>query len=710
MASSSSIIAPIEALAKVEKPKGRKVSFHGDPLEAEPQIKGKNTLEKSILNILNGPKDSINRLAFETDPNLINTYQSVYKAKQRLIPDYILKRIIIQDDLVSAIVRARETHVSSFGRPRVDRHEPGFVIETNPGVIDRYNKTQKQELAERIQRAVTLFSTCGSTEGVKTKDMLSFSDYLMLTTRNAVGLGRTATEIIYTTDPQTKEKTFHSFRPTDAGTIFKATPQKSAEDAVRAQALNILQRMKNEKLIPERYQKDEYEWIQVIDSQAIQAFTDQEMIVRNFYPVLDVELDGYPVTPIDTMISAVTTHINITSHNKIYFQTGRAARGMLVFKSDDIDETTISRVKQEFNARINSVNNAWRMPVFGVSTTDEVTWQPIDNGSRDAEFQYLTDQNARIILSAFQMSPDELPGWGYLSRGTNNQALSESNNEYRLEAGRDIGIRPLLAQFEDFINSHLLPLIDKKLSTLCRLKLKGLDAETEEKETVGLIQVMPVHMTTDQVLEKVEKKPIGKEFGGEFLLNPQWQAIIDKYIPVGQIVEKFFGVEGASKDPNLQYLRDPFWFQFQQLQQAQQQMQQQAQAQQQQAAAGGPPGGGEGGGDDGGGEGGGDDKAPAGGEEGDAPGQQEQTPTDASEQPTEAGAPPQQPDQGQDLTRSIDQAIGLLTKSESSLPRSKQKLLAQHRQTLQHFQRGLADETRLATKEILAVVEQHKKR
>lgn len=27
------------------------------------------------------------------------------------------------------------------------------------------------------------------------------------------------------------------------------------------------------------------------------------------------------------------------------------------------------------------------------------------------EFQYLSDTNARVILSAFQMSPEELPGY-----------------------------------------------------------------------------------------------------------------------------------------------------------------------------------------------------------------------------------------------------------------------------------------------------------
>src|SRR5579872_4144841 len=157
------------------------------------------------------------------------------------------------------------------------------------------------------------------------------------------------------------------------------------------------------------------------------------------------------------MLSAVTTHINITTHNKLYFQHGRAARGMLVIESADVNDQVIQTIRQQFNASINSVNNAWRMPVFGVTPGDKLTWQPIDSSQRDMEFQYLMDMNARVILSAFQMSPEELQGWTYLSRGTNNQALSESNNEYRLEAARDVGIRPLVKQLEDYVNDSSSP-------------------------------------------------------------------------------------------------------------------------------------------------------------------------------------------------------------------------------------------------------------
>lgn len=265
------------------------------------------------------------------------------------------------------------------------------------------------------------------------------------------------------------------------------------------------------------------------------------------------------------------------------------------------------------------------------------------------------------------MSPEELPGYAHLSRGTNNQALSESNNEYKLQAARDVGIKPLLKQWEDFLNASILPLFDENLSKLVSLHLMGLDAETAEKESVRIQQDMPVHMTYDEVLTKVEKDPVGREWGGEFPINPQWQQILDNHsgLMVGEIAAHFLGRPDLKDRPDLQYVRDPMWFQWQEFMFNKQQTEQQAQMAQQQAAQGGPPQQGQ----EGGGEG-----------------------------------EPAQKTEDSDLTRSIDQAIGLLTKSEKQLPESKRRILARHKTTVDNFMKGFDADVAEITAEIMKVV------
>ena len=698
---------------RMTKSEGRGGSKIRVDLDIEKQLKKqakdeeKPTLEKAIMKSLN-QQGEVERLAFEVDPLNSNRYASIYKMKTRLIPDKMLKRIAIQDDLVAAIIQARQNQMSAFGRPRPDRFSTGFIIEPRQYALEQLEKIKdpeekkvaKDEMQRRIAATTKRIMSCGD-DGLDlggVQDKLTFPQYISMSIRNAVLLGRLATEVLNKKGLD-GNPVFAGIRVIDAATIYRAEPQQEAAEQVRRTAARLMSQIKNEKIDPQRFERDEYAWIQVIDDRPVQAFTDKECLVHNFFPVPDIELDGYPVTPIDTVISAVTTHINITTHNKVYFQSGRATRGMLVIKSDDVDETIIQRVRQQFNAQINSVQNAWRMPVFGVGQQDEIQWQPIDasGGGRDMEFQYLTDMNARVIMSAFMMSPEELPGWSYLSRGTNNQSMSEGNNEYKLEAARDLGIRPLLAQFEDFLNQEILPLFDKGLSESCALKLVGLDSETAEKESVRIQQDMPVHMTFDEVLEKVEKKAIGKRLGGEYPLNPQYQAVLDKFVPVGFQLENFFGVEGAAQDEQWNYVRDPFWFQKQQLIQAQQQaqaqaQQQQAQAQQQQ-------------------QGGGDPNAQQ--QQQGAP--QEQSPTGEAAKPSQGqNATENQKSQAvaessasapSDLTRSIDQAIGLLSKSEAQLPPSKRLLLTKQKRLIAEFLKHSDDMMKASQKDILEIAE-----
>lgn len=657
--------APTEEMAKVEQPGA---------------WRHEGVLAKSVLNMLNGPDDSIERLAFERDPQRINEFAGIYRPKVQLIPDSLLKRMAIQDDLVAAVVHTRASHLSQFGRKQEDRHGKGFKLVVDENFEKSLNEQQKKSLQDRVDRAERMLLTCGHTEGWTAQDRCSFSEFLYMSTRNAVTVGRMGTEVINVPDTSNQQKRrFHSFRPVDAGTIYYAAPNKEANESIRKQALHLLEQLKNEKLKPEKFEHDEYAWVQVIEGRPLQAFDHEEMLVHNFYPTTDIELQGYPLTPMDCAISAITTHINISTHNRMYFQSGRAARGMLVIKSADVDPEVVAAVKQQFNASINGVNNAWRMPVFGIGPDDELSWQPIDSGGRDMEFQYLADSNARTILAAFQMSPEELPGYQHLTRGTNNQALSESNEEYKLTAARDVGIRPMIAKLEDHLNADILPLIDTELAKHVKLRLMGLDADTEEKESVRIQQDMSLHMTFDEILAKVEKSPLGRSKTGSLPLNPTVAQNIEKYMTFGQILEEFMGVEGASTNPELQWYQNPMWFQWTQMQMEMQQAQQQAQ-QPQGAPPGGaggqpPPG-------DGGGQGGG--------------------------QPA-----PQQDGHGGDLSSGLDQALevlgqsGSLGKSEKTLPAAKLRLKHRLAQTNKLIMDQWRAEAGKVVSDIASIVAQH---
>lgn len=511
-------------------------------------------------------------LAFTENPVPGDNYLGLTKSKRRLLPDEVLKQIRVQDHLIAAILRARGAHVSLFGHLRKDRFDIGVEVEIKKEFYKILTPEQFEKVTQRIKKFEQILLNCGHTEGLEQQDKTTLADFLDMQVRNGLTFGRHATEIIYdrTGAPDADGKyPFHRFRARDVGTIERVVRKgESVGNSLRMEAIQLLASLTGDKpdIDVSKLQEDQYAWIQKIDGLPRQAFTHDEMLVYNLYDSSDVEHNGYPVSPLDTVVSSVTTHISIDAYKKLYFQNGRATRGMLVIQSDEVDEQVLNGIKLQFNAAINNVSNSFRTPIFGMGKEDQVSWVSMaGEGAQDRDFQFMYDQVARNILSAFSISPDELPGYAHLSRGTNSQTLSESNNEFKLTAARDTGLRPLVLKFQTYFNQHLFPLIDPLLAQICEIKFAGLDAQSKEQESTRLQQDMPTHMSMDEVLHEVDKEGIGQSLGGKFPFNERWQLIVDKYLNVGDLKTRLFGDPSGSVDPMLRFKRDPFFLQYIQL-------------------------------------------------------------------------------------------------------------------------------------------------
>lgn len=626
-------------------------------------------LVKSIVNAISrSGGETVERLSFEIDPINSNAPHGLFYEKNGLVPDPLIKRIALTDDLVGSIANVRSNHLSSFGKPLEDRHDTGFRIEVSKDAVKGLTEAQKTDLALRIQKATKLLSTCGFSKNWDDDKKCTLSEFLFKSARNAVLFGRFATEIVWVDDNVGRKK-FYSFRASDPGTIYKLKPKNNQAEAIREQAFQMLQELTKKKLVPELYENDEYSYVQWVSGRALQVFTSKEMIVHNCYPVTDIELNGYPITPIDTAISAITTHINITTYNKLYFQNGRASRGMLVINSDDVDPSTLQDLKQQFNAAINSTSNAWRMPVIKVSKDDSIEWTPIDTQQKDAEFQYLSDATARVVMSAFQISPEEIPGYAHLSRATGGQTLSESNNEYKLEAARDVGIRPLISHFQDFLTSRILPLLDEEVAKYCVVKLYGLDSDSEQKEIELIERYLPLYGTWDEVMARTERPLLGKQWGGDFPHNETLQQILNQYFTVGQVKEHFFGHEGAAKDPRWDYLPNPFYFQNLQMIMAQQQMADQKKIAEEQLKM-----------------------------------QGDQNNKHQAKDVKDQGGDKEV----KKFSSGIDQLLGLLSKSETDLVESKKQLQEHHNQIVEKIMKEWHSESEKALAELADIIDKNK--
>jgi hypothetical protein len=535
-----------------------------DKMDAYGLAKGDSPYEYVLKAASGSAKKSPPRIAFTEDPVSSENWAGVYKSKRRLIPDSVLKHIRIQNHLIASILRARGNTMSMFGHIKADRFDIGIDVSIKKEFEPHIRPDQIERINQRIDGFKKILLNCGHESGLKQSEKMGLATYFYIQAQNGLTFGRHATEIVYKENPlRGGEKRFDRFRPVDAGTIYLPVRRGESADAVRQSGIKLLRDQKNNIQIEiEKLEGDEYAYVQAIDNVPRMAFTSDEMIVHHLFPSTDVELQGYAPTPIDTCITAVTTHLSIDAYNRLYFQNGRAAKGILVVNSEEIDQTTLNGIKQEFMASINNVSNSFRTPILGVGNEDRVSWLPVTSSAGDGEFAFLYENVSRTIMSAFNISPDELPGLSHLSRGTAQQSLSESSNQYKLTAQRDTGLRPLILSFQSFLNNDLFKVIDPELAQLCEITISGLDAESREQESVRLQQDSALHMSYDEVLRDVDKEIVGDLMGGGVPMNERYQLTADKYVPVGAFKDHFFKDGGASVvDPLLAYPRDAFWFQ-----------------------------------------------------------------------------------------------------------------------------------------------------
>lgn len=511
------------------------------------------------------------QISFGEDPNTSTSFSALYKTKVKLVPDSVIKDIRISDHLVACILRARGNTAASFGHLKKDRFDKGLKTKIKPDFEPHITSDQMPKVQERIKKFESFLMNCGHVENLKDNQKMSLSQFLYTQAQNAESFGRFATEFVYDTNDK-GEDVVTRFRPVDAGTIYHTygrAEMNSMGPSLRSSARSSLERISGEKVDMEKFFDAEYPYIQVVNNVPVQCFVDKEMSVFNMYPCSDIELNGYPVTPIDNVLGSITTHMNIITYNRLYFQNGRAAKGFVILKSDNSNEQMLNAMQQQYNATINGVGNSFKVPIFGIDKEDDVQWVPTMSSTGDAEFQFLYDQVARNILSSFNISPEEVPGYAHLAKGTSQQSLAESSSEYKLTAARDGGLRPFISKIEAFLNDIVMPRVDPELAQLCTISLEGLDQESREQESVRLQEDMPIHMTFDDVLSTVDKAEVGERMGGAFPFNQQYQNIINQHQTVGDIIAHFYGDPSAYVDPTLNYRRDPMFFQYlQMLQQA----------------------------------------------------------------------------------------------------------------------------------------------
>ena len=472
----------------------------------------------------------------------------LFRPKVGFITNNLLKVTARRAPAAAIIIAVRCNEVMSFCRPQANRFDSGYKVKPkNP---------QVQSDPEEIAQLEDFIQNCGNKDGRSPSDKLTFDQFGHMITSDFLRFGHAAIERTFDNDGN-----LAIIYPLSSGDIYYSN--KKIGDGAIHDSRNMWQKalQLEETGDQTRAPIDDIEYVQVLNNNVVEEFSHDELIFAKLNHETDTDLMGYCISPLERALSMVTAQMQVENHQRAFFTHGVASRGILVIQGD-MTPNQLRTLQSQWTQQTTGPLNAWRTPVL--AGIKGVQWVPLTAGNRDMEYANYQDHVLRTIHAAFVIDPEQT-GFGYLSKGTEQRSMGESSNEYKILQSQSKGLRPILSRIESIVNEEILPLYNKELSDKYEFAFVGLDAETREEENTRVQEEIQVHATVNEIRGQLEKEDV--PYGGNLILNPLLIQTLQSNMTKGMFMETYLGVEGASQDPNLQYISDPFFFQWLQFQQ-----------------------------------------------------------------------------------------------------------------------------------------------
>lgn len=510
-------------------------------------------------------KNDNNRIVFSTK-QIAKTNEGIEQKGWKRIHDHELKEIAQIDPYIAAIISTRCSQAFSVGQESDSKFDKGTrIIDINPLKRDDFNSQEefKKHAIIKSKQAKAILQwvlNCGTTDEAvldsayyqssdKTFKKCNFSEYLTAQIRNLLTFGRCATQIFR--NEETGEVLF--FRPAPVETIYHAYHDTK---------LNLTTR---EESSPQSHEELE-EWndldigekpiayVQRIESQNVNFFTEDNMKISYFQKQALFELNGYPLSPIEQAIYMVFIHQNTLGYLRNQFVKGIGSKGILTLTtadpSSELSPEELDGLRREFHNYVNRNDNSSTVPVFAGPLT--VNFVPLSTSPKDMEFLQVEEHVVRSLCSAMMISPQEM-GYGHLS--INQGGLTSANKQEDIVKGEERGLRTILDVIFQTVNDIAFDSFDKTNISF-KITYTGVGDDTKDTLLNRQISEMQTTATMNSLYADSEKKE-SIPIGGDIPLSSIFHANVAKYMFYGDFLEYFMKIKGASKKPEFRFIIDP---------------------------------------------------------------------------------------------------------------------------------------------------------
>jgi len=418
-----------------------------------------------------------------------NEFMNSFGFKDKPTPlSYDMLRGMSRTSIVNAIIRTRINQVAAFAEPQSDKYSVGYEIRkkrkiTEPDEPEDLSNTEKREIDEIYE----FLENGGQESGGWSFDDLD--TFMRKITRDSLTFDQMTFEIV-----RTKGNKLFEFFATDASTFRISDSYIDDEYKERG------------KVAKNGYYPS---YVQVYQNSVTEEYYPWELCfgVRN--PQTDVRLNGYGLSELEELVNTVTSLIWGEDYNKRFFKQGSAPKGILKV-SGNVDPAKLQGFKQEWNATMRGVQNAFKTPVL---EADKMEWIDLQRTNRDMEFSNWIEFLIKVTSAIFSIDPSEInfP----LTGGANQNYMFEGNNEARLKFSKDKGLSPLLKFIQKKINKYIVSQLNPKYEFV----FKGIDSTSPKEELELDEKAVKVFKTVNEIRQRRGHDPLE---GGDILLESNY--------------------------------------------------------------------------------------------------------------------------------------------------------------------------------------------
>jgi len=444
-------------------------------------------------------------------------YALGYKDRRYNLTYETLKRISSQLSIVAAIINTRIAQIASFAQPYRTTKSLGYIVRHKEA--ERLTSNSERRFIQQLEAFISGCGEPGRENPFTRIKRPKFEHFLKQIVRDTLTYDQLTVEVV----PRNNGIPFE-FRAVDASTIRIASPDRDSGTAFShsVHQRNLIPGMTGP--VPYRYgnmyigqqygqhmsPSDTVQYVQVINGQIENVYTDQELAFGIRNPRTDIYVQGYGFGELEQLVTIITSLLYAEEYNRRFFINGAHPKGILNFKGDNWTPDQLEAFKRQWVAQVAGAENAYKTPI---TQSEGLEWVNMQMTNQDMQFNIWIEYLLKVACGVFLIDPAEINF--DLHGGVQQTPLFESSQEWKLKASRDRGLKPLLRFIASMINEHIIDRIDDHFT----FEFIGLDELTEQEKHDMMKEQISSYMTLNEARRTLDLPDIPGGVG-ELPLNP----------------------------------------------------------------------------------------------------------------------------------------------------------------------------------------------